>query len=127
MNFKKIICFLTFVIVAVFTASCGNSEESSSDAYVDYVANTKLDQTVTTSSSFFGADGIAYAKVIRCVDGDTVIFEANGQQFTSRFLGVDTPESTGQIEKWGKDRREKDFPRRKFMKASDIEQQLGSN
>ena len=69
---------------------------------VDYVAKTKLDQEVTESSSFFGADGIAYATVIRCVDGDTADFLTGGVEFRARFLGVDTPESTGDVEVWGK-------------------------
>lgn len=38
----------------------------------------------------------------------------------SRIIGY-----FSQIEKWSKDRREKDFPRRKFMNMADIEQQLG--
>lgn len=69
---------------------------------VDYVAKTKLDQEVTESSSFFGADGIAYATVVRCVDGDTADFLTGGVEFRARFLGVDTPESTGDVEVWGK-------------------------
>ena len=69
---------------------------------VDYVAKTKLDQEVTESSSFFGADGIAYATVVRCVDGDTADFLTGGVEFRARFLGVDTPESTGDVQVWGK-------------------------
>lgn len=38
----------------------------------------------------------------------------------SRIIGY-----FSQIEKWSKDRREYDFPRRKFLKATDIENELG--
>jgi len=94
---------------ALSFAGCNKKDNSQSDDKkdeiiedVDYVAKTKLDQEVTESSSFFGADGIAYATVVRCVDGDTADFLTGGVEFRARFLGVDTPESTGDVEVWGK-------------------------
>ena len=80
----------------------GQTVDPAPDETVDYVAQTKLTQAVTETSSFFGDDGIAYATVERCVDGDTAVFLTGGVSFTARFLGVDTPESTGDVEEWGK-------------------------
>ncbi|MDE6660563.1 MAG: thermonuclease family protein [Anaeroplasmataceae bacterium] len=96
---RNVLLILCFVVGLGFFASCGKEEEP---GYIDYVEQTKLNINVTASHQFFGEDGIAFATLVRCVDGDTAIFVANEKEFTARFLGVDTPESTGQVEKWGK-------------------------
>lgn len=105
---KKIFFSLVAVCSLIGLAACKKDEptnsipESSEFTFVDYVAETKLTQAVTGNSKFFGEDGIAYANLIRNVDGDTAIFRVDGREMTARFLGVDTPESTGQVEEWGK-------------------------
>ena len=33
------------------------------------------------------------AEFVRIVDGDTAVFEINGQNYKTRFIGIDTPES----------------------------------
>jgi endonuclease YncB( thermonuclease family) len=110
-NMKKLKAILISMICLIFVitiAGCDKKDNNQSGdggqviEDVDYVAQTKLDQEVTESSSFFGADGIAYATVVRCVDGDTADFLTGGVEFRARFLGVDTPESTGDVEVWGK-------------------------
>ncbi|MDE6655901.1 MAG: thermonuclease family protein [Anaeroplasmataceae bacterium] len=103
-NLLLILCFTIFLGVL---ASCDETNDPiNSDnptlEVVDYVEQTKLNMTVTSSHSFFGNDGVALATVVRCVDGDTAVFLTGGKEFTARFLGVDTPESTGQVEEWGK-------------------------
>ena len=103
---KAIIISIICMVFAITIAGCdknnnnGDSNQTIED--VDYVAQTKLDQEVTESSSFFGSDGVAFAKVVLCVDGDTADFLTEGVTFRARFLGVDTPESTGDVEVWGK-------------------------
>lgn len=115
-RFKTIIISILCLIFVVIVAGCdkksndngntgdggGQTVDPAPDETVDYVAQTKLTQAVTETSSFFGDDGIAYATVERCVDGDTAVFLTGGVSFTARFLGVDTPESTGDVEEWGK-------------------------
>ncbi|MDE5545916.1 MAG: thermonuclease family protein [Anaeroplasmataceae bacterium] len=96
---RNILLILCSILALGFFASCKKEEEP---GYVDYVEQTKLNINVTASHKFFGEDGIAFATLVRCVDGDTAVFIANDTEFTARFLGVDTPESTGQVEKWGK-------------------------
>lgn len=39
----------------------------------------------------------------KCVDGDTAWFNLNNSNIKVRFLGIDTPESTNQIEEYGKE------------------------
>ncbi|MDE6408028.1 MAG: thermonuclease family protein [Anaeroplasmataceae bacterium] len=108
-NIRKILLVLCFVLCLGIFASCKeeNPEPTPTPTptpteSIDYVAQTKLSVDVTAAHSFFGQDGIAIATLVRCVDGDTAVFIANDQEFTARFLGVDTPESTGQVEEWGK-------------------------
>ena len=49
----------------------------------------------------FVKDGIGYAQLNRITDGDTASFIVDGQYLVVRFFGIDTPESTGQVDKWG--------------------------
>lgn len=67
--------------------------------FVDYVADVKLNK----------ASGRVYteATVKTFVDGDTTHFEVDRSVSSTgvlkaRYLAIDTPESTGQIEPWGK-------------------------
>jgi len=46
------------------------------------------------------------ATLNKCVDGDTAWFNANGEIIKTRFLAIDTPESTNEIEEYGKDASE---------------------
>lgn len=43
------------------------------------------------------------AKVIRAVDGDTIVVSLNGSGYTVRLIGIDTPESTIQHEPYGEE------------------------
>lgn len=50
------------------------------------------------------APKVVAAEVIRVVDGDTAVFRlAGGQEEKTRFIGIDTPESTNSIEAYGKE------------------------
>lgn len=40
-------------------------------------------------------------KLKKCVDGDTAYFIYNNKEIKTRFLAIDTPESTKEIEKYG--------------------------
>ncbi|QED50117.1 nuclease [Cytobacillus dafuensis] len=43
------------------------------------------------------------AELVKCTDGDTAQFKINGQTYITRFLYIDTPESTNKIEPFGKE------------------------
>ncbi len=65
----------------------------------DYAGYLKLDMSSTTMKT--------EVTVRNFIDGDTTHFNTTLSQFEdgvikARFLGVDTPESTGAIEEWGK-------------------------
>lgn len=42
-------------------------------------------------------------KLDKCVDGDTAWFYLNDEEIKTRFLAIDTPESTNKIEEYGKE------------------------
>ena len=62
----------------------------------------KMDFSITGKE--FKKEGVGEVKLNRVVDGDTISVYSGGdyQAITIRFLGIDTPESTGTIEPWGK-------------------------
>lgn len=47
--------------------------------------------------------GLVTARVIRVVDGDTAVFSIGGRQEKTRFIGVNTPESTTEHEPYGEE------------------------
>lgn len=66
--------------------------------------------------------------LIKCVDGDTAIFDINGENARVRFLGIDTPESVKEenvIEPYGKEASE--FTCDKLNKAREIILEYDSN
>ena len=106
---KKVFKFLfSFLFVLGLTTGCVvesssssqvSSSTSSTPEFVDYVSNFKLDMNSSRKR--------IEATVHSFIDGDTVHFNADDPAFDkgiakARFLGVNTPESTGQVEPWGK-------------------------
>jgi micrococcal nuclease len=100
----RIISLLLIVcIVGAAFAACdaGDPKETTGAVHVDYVAETKLDM-----------NGSSFKQEVQWgpnshIDGDTshfVVpksFDPTGV-VKARYLAIDTPESTGQIEEWGK-------------------------
>ena len=95
-NKFNLLALLLLTFFVFFLSSCESKE------IVDYVAQTKLEQTFTKDSSFTGADGIEEVTLYQAVDGDTIhVTDKAGTILKLRFLGVDTPESTSKVEPWG--------------------------
>lgn len=110
-KFSRLLCLvLSIVLLAgVFTACKNGESEITTDApsevstgigeFIDLAATVKFDPN----------SGRAYteATVKTYVDGDTTHFNVptsiiNTGVLKARYLGINTPESTGQIEPWGK-------------------------
>lgn len=107
---KKIVKILTLLLIAIVIAGCDMSGSGSgtpnnntgSDNYTFLTPQT--DQTKLTldwEGKDFFKDGIGKVDYNRNVDGDTTIFRLNGVNFTTRYLGIDTPESTYRVDPWG--------------------------
>jgi len=144
----KLLALLLALILLVGTfVGCGENEEPGKDntntpgdttnpggeqgtpgELIDYVSSVKLDKnsgrvwceaTVKTETR--------QGKVVYtgCVDGDTTHFNvptsiptANGGILKARYIAINTPESTGQIEPWGK--KASNFTKEKLINATSI-------
>ena len=106
---KFLILLLAMVMVTGCFAACGEttppadgtgeSQNGTSEEFVDYASTVKFDPNSGRAS--------ATVTVRTYVDGDTTHFNISDPSFEggilkARYLGINTPESTGQIEPWGK-------------------------
>lgn len=94
---------LALLTLAACFVACNDEtdgDEPDAPVHVDYVAATKLDMTSETKK--------AEATVRSFIDGDTTHFYVTDTEMApegvvkARYLAIDTPESTGRIEEWGK-------------------------
>ena len=109
--FKKL--FLTIVTsLSVFVVSSCNKE-----GFVDYASKSEARLALDYKDKSFLTDGIAKVSLETAIDGDTAHFKEEGVKETikCRFYGVDTPESTGDIEPYGK--AASNFTKEKLKKA----------
>ena len=93
----RMIRILLPLLLAALLTGCGGSRAG--EAPVDWAASVTLDMTSETVK--------AEARVHIYVDGDTTHFTVSGGPFTqgilkARYIGINTPESTGKVEPWGK-------------------------
>ena len=108
LSFKKILTGGFLLGLVACLASCtkgGNNTKTggeSEDKIYDSITNTcKLNASYEGKD--FINDGIGEATLKFVTDGDTATFElTSGTTVRIRFYGIDTPESTGGVEKWGK-------------------------
>ncbi len=89
------------IVGAVFTACNKQEQQPTKPAHVDYVEQVKLDMNSTTKKQEVKWSEHSH------IDGDTSHFNVSKDVdptgvIKARYLAVDTPESTGQIEEWGK-------------------------
>ena len=100
---------------------CGKEGTGSTDdgagetAFVDYVEQTKLDLNSNTKK--------LEVTVHAYIDGDTTHFNvpadvADNGVLKARYMGINTPESTGKIEEWGK--KASTFTKEKLSNAVSI-------
>lgn len=105
---KILVLLMASVLVIPVLAACGegkNDDENKNTQIekVDYVSQLKLDMTTNTKK--------LKVDVYQFIDGDTTHFKAAAGEsdpdltvtiIKARYLAVNTPESTGVIDKWGK-------------------------
>ncbi len=108
MKFSKLFLASFMALGALVVAGCDH-QESKEPEFIDYVAQAKLSDYFTDyQDSNFLDNGIGEVTLYNPVDGDTAHFyqvpssDPTRRLVKVRFYGIDTPESTGQIEPWGK-------------------------
>lgn len=80
---KLIIGFLLFLIAIKFTPSSNESTNT---------PTSELSPTITPTSIPTPTIKPNLARLIRIVDGDTIVVEINNQEATVRLIGIDSPE-----------------------------------
>lgn len=116
-NIKRILSIVLAIclVVACFTGCNDKPDSQSGGKTVDYVAETKLDMDSDTKKQ--------EVTVKSYIDGDTTHFivpseiSADGT-LKARYMGINTPESTGKIEEWGK--KASNFTKEKLSGATSI-------
>ena len=93
----------------------GNEEESKEPEHVDYVSELKLDMN---------SDSVKQEVSVHIyIDGDTTHFFVDKSLIPegyvkARYLGINTPESTGVVEPWGK--KASNYTKTQLQKAEKI-------
>lgn len=83
--------------------SSQTSQTSQTSAFIDYAHNGSVKLNLDFKNRDFFKDGVEQVSLYNTIDGDTAHFKnAAGQVIKSRFFGIDTPESTGKIQPYGK-------------------------
>lgn len=99
-NFKKLFVagalLLSTVTLGASLTSC-----KSNTKFVDYASQTRIATSDWKTSNFIQT-GTGIVTLYKTVDGDTAHFYCGSHLIPGRFNGIDTPESTGTLEKWGK-------------------------
>ena len=118
-NFIKLLTITLALVLSLSFFACIERNNSSSDDGiadpVDYVSQLKLDQNSTTAKT--------EATVKIYIDGDTTHFNVpetvvQGGVLKARYLAINTPESTGKVEPYGK--VASDFTKSKLKDATSI-------
>ena len=102
---KKTIQILSILLIAVLCISllvaCNETKADNSKYYDEITKTLKLTKSFEGKS--FLSDGIGRATLVAHTDGDTSRFRLEqGGEVAVRYYQIDTPESTGSVEKWGK-------------------------
>lgn len=87
------------------------SSSTSSQDWVDYAKNGDVKLNLAYQGHTFFVDGIEQVDLLRNIDGDTAHFTPKSglapegvtdNTIKARFYGIDTPESTGKVQPYGK-------------------------
>ncbi|MBO5089597.1 MAG: thermonuclease family protein [Clostridia bacterium] len=118
-NIKKISAIVLLICVVLTSlVACGDKPAGNGGGkgdFIDYASQVKLDLN--------GANKTVEVKVKQLIDGDTTHFYIDDSSFDgdvikARYLAINTPESTGQIEEWGK--TASNFTKEKLSNAKSI-------
>jgi micrococcal nuclease len=101
---KLLFLVLSLCLFLAFTGCADNQGQNPDDNQqtekIDYVSQVKLEQNFEGKT--MAVDGVEEVTLYQAVDGDTIhVYSQTGAILKLRFLGVDTPESTAQVEAWG--------------------------
>ncbi|MFW6285525.1 MAG: thermonuclease family protein, partial [Bacillota bacterium] len=111
---KHLVSLLLMATLVFSLAACDDEDNEDERDYELEKGKTPVTDRLTLEESYEDktyvemgddgpelADGIGEVTLEACNDGDTAHFSDGDVSFTSRFVGIDTPESGHVIEEWG--------------------------
>lgn len=112
---SRILTIVLSVVTVSGLASCGTKK-------IEYIDDQSVRLNLDYKGKDFYKDGVAEVTLKTCIDGDTAHFSpiagsSNMDTIKSRFFGIDTPESTGKVEPYGK--AASNFTKEKLKTASE--------
>lgn len=123
MTKRTFLCFLLAAIMVLSMVACKPTENEEwsytrDPSLTDFATQVSLNESNLESD--FNETGRGYVTVESFIDGDTVHFMnySKTEKLKVRFIAIDTPESTGQIQPWGKPASI--FTKTKLSKATKI-------
>lgn len=115
---KKALFLVLPLLLGAGLVACGEQPSSSAtsevssaissgadtrEGFIDYAHNGSVKLGLDYKSRDFFVDGVEQVSLYNTIDGDTAHFKnGSGATIKSRFFGIDTPESTGKIQPYGK-------------------------
>ena len=104
--FKKILIG-ALCASALTLSACETKPVKGDKNWVDYSTNGSVTLNLEYQGKDFYTDGIGQFELKTAIDGDTAHFtplvdKGNIGTMKARFFGIDTPESTGKVQEYGK-------------------------
>lgn len=100
-SFKNKYIYSSLFIVGLLSSMVSCNQEPT---FIDYAADSDIKLSLEYQGHDFFTDGIAEVELFTAIDGDTAHFKmpGNDELIKARFYGIDTPESTGRVQEYGK-------------------------
>lgn len=99
-NTYKLMLVFVLILSIFVTTGCDDTPENK-ELNTSFTDSLKLNESYQGKS--FLKNGIGKVELSLNVDGDTAHFrDSSGEYFSARFLMINTPESTGKVDPWGK-------------------------
>ena len=130
---KNLVLLASMLLLASPLAACvknndpkpssetSQSSSGSEATFIDYAHNGSAVLNLDYKNRDFMVDGVGEVSLHMTIDGDTAHFYPKvGHTDTilkARFYGIDTPESTGSVQPWGK--KASNFTKQKLLNARD--------
>lgn len=111
LSFIPVLLLLTTMIVACTPTNTSSGDRDTNTTtqkeFIDYVHDGSVVLNHDYVGKDFYKDGIGQVELKTCIDGDTahfypVVEDTSSDAIKARFFGIDTPESTGKVQQWGK-------------------------
>ena len=122
--------FLNLICVGFIAFSASSCKKSNStkkrvkgdENWVDYVHDGTVQLGLDYTGRDFYTEGVGQFTLKTAIDGDTAHFtplvdKTSQGTMKARFYGIDTPESTGKVQMWGKDAS--NFTKEKLYEANE--------